>query len=147
MHGRWNRDDRSGYKVVIVPFRGERPAGKPIDFLTGFLAGGKTHGRPVGVLFDPARGALLVADDVSNTVWRITATVPVGRSSEAPIRAAQKEGQVGEFPIISPRRTDRSGAHSSLKAMLPLPKSITMVDPNRKRPNSSPWRNWIVWSA
>ncbi|MXO76026.1 sorbosone dehydrogenase family protein [Altererythrobacter aerius] len=72
MHGSWNRKDLSGYKVVFVPFRGGRPAGKPVDFLTGFLADGKARGRPVGVLFDEARGALLVADDLSNTVWRIT---------------------------------------------------------------------------
>ena len=75
-HGSWNRDDRSGYKVVFVPFSGGRPAGKPIDFLTGFLADGKARGRPVGVLFDAPRGRLLVADDVSNTVWSITRSTP-----------------------------------------------------------------------
>ncbi len=71
-HGSWNRGDRSGYKVVFVPFQNGRPAGKPVDFVTGFLADGKARGRPVGVLYDAPRGALLVADDVSNTVWRIT---------------------------------------------------------------------------
>ncbi|GGD55335.1 sorbosone dehydrogenase family protein [Erythrobacter arachoides] len=71
-HGSWNRDDRSGYKVVFVPFSGGRPSGDPIDFLTGFLADGEARGRPVGVLFDAPRGRLLVADDVSNTVWSIT---------------------------------------------------------------------------
>lgn len=74
MHGSWNRSDRSGYKVVFVPFQGGQPAGQPIDFLTGFLVDGKTRGRPVGVLFDARKGALLVADDVSNTVWRITSS-------------------------------------------------------------------------
>ena len=70
-HGSWNRRPHSGYKVVFVPFAGGRPSGQPIDFLTGFLsADGKAYGRPVGVAID-ARGAVLVADDVGNTVWRV----------------------------------------------------------------------------
>lgn len=85
-HGSWNRDDPSGYKVVFVPFSGGRPTGKPVDFLTGFLADAKARGRPVGVLFDAPRGALLVADDVSNTVWRIT---PNRRQAPAPAASAQ----------------------------------------------------------
>ncbi|OHE83075.1 MAG: sorbosone dehydrogenase [Lysobacterales bacterium RIFOXYD1_FULL_69_11] len=71
-HGSWNRRDPVGYKVVFVPFRNGRPAGDPIDFVTGFLGDdGKTRGRPVGVTVDP-RGALIVADDLSNTIWRAT---------------------------------------------------------------------------
>ena len=70
MHGSWNRKTPVGYKVVFVPFRGGRPAGQPIDVVTGFQADGKTFGRPVGVTVDP-RGALIVADDLSNTIWRI----------------------------------------------------------------------------
>jgi glucose/arabinose dehydrogenase len=70
MHGSWNRKTFSGYKVVFVRFAGGKPTGEPIDFVTGFLAGDKARGRPVGVALDP-RGALLVADDLSNTVWRI----------------------------------------------------------------------------
>ncbi len=70
--GSWNRREPSGYKVVFVPFRAGRPAGAPIDFVTGFMgADGKTRGRPVGVTVDP-RGALIVADDLSNTIWRVT---------------------------------------------------------------------------
>ncbi len=73
-HGSWNREVPVGYKVVFVPFRGGRPAGAPVDFITGFRdADGKTRGRPVGVTVDP-RGALIVADDLSNTVWRVTPT-------------------------------------------------------------------------
>ncbi|WP_375290784.1 PQQ-dependent sugar dehydrogenase [Qipengyuania sp.] len=71
MHGSWNRTDPSGYKVVFVPFSGGRPSGKPIDLVTGFLKDGNARGRPVGVTYDPTRGVLFVADDVSNTVWRI----------------------------------------------------------------------------
>lgn len=71
-HGSWNRNPRSGYKIVFVPFTDGRPAGEPIDVLTGFVdANGKALGRPVGVAMDRA-GALLVADDVGNTVWRVT---------------------------------------------------------------------------
>jgi len=71
-HGSWNRNPRSGYRVVFVPFRGGRPAGQPIDVLTGFLNGsGEAQGRPVGVAMDQ-KGALLVADDVGNTVWKVT---------------------------------------------------------------------------
>jgi glucose/arabinose dehydrogenase len=71
-HGSWNRKPRSGYKVIFVPFRGGRPAGQPIDVLTGFLSEDKALGRPVGVAI--ARdGALLVADDVGNTIWRVGA--------------------------------------------------------------------------
>ncbi|MBH2009921.1 MAG: sorbosone dehydrogenase family protein [Xanthomonadaceae bacterium] len=73
-HGSWNRKPRSGYKVVFVPFAKGRPAGLPIDVLTGFVnAEGKAHGRPVGVAMDK-RGALLVADDVGNVVWRVAGT-------------------------------------------------------------------------
>jgi len=73
-HGSWNRKIPVGYKVVFVPFREGRPTGDPIDFVTGFLgADGKTRGRPVGVAVDP-RGALIVADDLSNTIWRVTPT-------------------------------------------------------------------------
>jgi len=71
-HGSWNRTPPVGYKVIFVPFRDGKPAGEPVDFATGFLTeDGKTRGRPVGVTVDP-RGALIVADDMANTVWRIT---------------------------------------------------------------------------
>jgi len=70
-HGSWNRIPPSGYKVVFIPFGGAQPAGMPADVLTGFIAGGKAYGRPVGVQI--ARdGSLLVADDVGNTIWRVS---------------------------------------------------------------------------
>jgi len=73
-HGSWNRSPPVGYKVVFVPFRDGRPAGDPVDFVAGFRGDdGKTRGRPVGVSVDP-RGALIVADDLSNTIWRVTRT-------------------------------------------------------------------------
>jgi glucose/arabinose dehydrogenase len=71
-HGSWNRDPPVGFKVVFVPFNEGKPAGDPVDFVYGFLGSdGKARGRPVGVTVDP-KGALIVADDLSNTVWRIT---------------------------------------------------------------------------
>jgi len=71
-HGSWNRKEPVGYKVVFVPFSNGRPAGEPIDFLYGFRGeDGKTRGRPVGVTVDPS-GALIVADDLANTIWRVT---------------------------------------------------------------------------
>jgi glucose/arabinose dehydrogenase len=71
-HGSWNRKPQSGYKVIFVPFANGKPAGPPQDFLTGFLdADGNAQGRPVGVAVDKA-GALLLADDVGNVVWRVT---------------------------------------------------------------------------
>jgi glucose/arabinose dehydrogenase len=71
-HGSWNREPRSGYKVIFVPFRDGRPAGPPLDVLTGFVdAEGNARGRHVGVAVDK-RGALLVADDVGNVIWRVS---------------------------------------------------------------------------
>ena len=70
-HGSWNRDPRSGYKVIFVPFKDGQPSGPPEDILTGFLdADGNARGRPVGVAID-TKGALLVADDVGNMIWRV----------------------------------------------------------------------------
>ena len=72
-HGSWNRSTLSGYRVVFVPFANGRPAGPPRDILTGFLAPDErvSYGRPVGVAI--ARdGALLVADDVGNVIWRLS---------------------------------------------------------------------------
>jgi glucose/arabinose dehydrogenase len=71
-HGSWNRNPHSGYKVIYVPFANGQAQGATVDVLTGFLSeDGKAYGRPVGVALD-ARGALLVADDVGNVVWRVS---------------------------------------------------------------------------
>jgi glucose/arabinose dehydrogenase len=73
-HGSWNRKPLSGYKVIFVPFVDGKPSGQPVDVLTGFLSkDGNAYGRPVGVVLDKT-GALLVADDVGNTIWRVTAS-------------------------------------------------------------------------
>ena len=75
-HGSWNRNPPSGYQVIFVPFSKGRPSGAPLDVLTGFLSPeGEARGRPVGVAPD-RQGALLVADDVGNRIWRVTAADP-----------------------------------------------------------------------
>jgi glucose/arabinose dehydrogenase len=77
-HGSWNRKPHSGYKVLFVPFSAGKPSGKAIDVLTGFVNDdGHANGRPVGVALDK-HGGLLVADDVGNTVWRVTGTSSPG---------------------------------------------------------------------
>jgi glucose/arabinose dehydrogenase len=82
-HGSWNRSIYSGYKVIFVPFKDGRPSGLPVDVLTDFLkddGSGVAHGRPVGVAVD-SKGALLVADDTGNTVWRVTGDLRQSRSA------------------------------------------------------------------
>ena len=75
-HGSWNRNPFGGYKVIFVPFANGEPSGAPTDVLTGFLNNkGEAQGRPVGVLVNKS-GALLVADDVGNTIWKVNATQP-----------------------------------------------------------------------
>jgi glucose/arabinose dehydrogenase len=72
-HGSWDRTPLNGYKVVFVPFSGGKPSGPAQDVVTGFLnAENRTHGRPVGLAIDRT-GALLIADDVGNRVWRVSA--------------------------------------------------------------------------
>ena len=80
-HGSWNRKPPSGYKVIYVPFAGNKASGAPVDVLTGFLApDGSAFGRPVGVAVDK-RGALLVADDVGNRIWRVSSAAQVAAAA------------------------------------------------------------------
>jgi glucose/arabinose dehydrogenase len=81
-HGSWNRNVFSGYKVVYVPFENGRPAGKAQDVVTGFIDGDQARGRPVGAAID-GTGALLIADDSGNTIWRVAAAD--GSVTPAPI--------------------------------------------------------------
>ena len=80
-HGSWNRKPLNGYNVVYVPFAGGKPSGNPVEVLGGFLnASGEAQGRPVGVAIDK-RGALLVADDVGNVIWRVSAASNVAAAT------------------------------------------------------------------
>ncbi|WP_416408367.1 PQQ-dependent sugar dehydrogenase [Agrobacterium rosae] len=81
-HGSWNRNAFNGYRVTYVPFENGKPAGKTQDVVTGFIQGDKARGRPVGVGID-GTGALLVADDAGNTVWRVAAAD--GKVTPAPV--------------------------------------------------------------
>jgi glucose/arabinose dehydrogenase len=82
-HGSWDRTPLNGYKVVFVPFSGGKPFGPAEDVVTGFLdANNRTHGRPVGLAIDRS-GALLIADDVGNTVWRVSSDHPASASKPA----------------------------------------------------------------
>ncbi len=113
-HGSWNRNMFAGYKVVYVPFENGQPAGKAQDVVIGFIHGDEARGRPVGVAID-GTGALLIADDAGNTVWRVAGAD--GRITEAPVGsdgqridtaatpaspAAAEEGAPGETGTIQP---------------------------------------------
>jgi glucose/arabinose dehydrogenase len=99
LHGSWNRRPLSGYKVVFVPFANGKPAGRMEDVLTGFVdPDGNAYGRPVGVAIDKT-GAILVADDVGNAVWRV---VPTASRQAAELRSAAGGGS-------SPHRAAREG--------------------------------------
>ena len=94
-HGSWNRNPLSGYKVLFVPFSAGKPSGKAIDVLTGFLSDkGHAYGRPVGVALDK-QGALLVADDVGNTIWRVTGTAMTPTTTSAIVRPMGDEKSGG----------------------------------------------------
>ncbi|MGH8544043.1 MAG: PQQ-dependent sugar dehydrogenase [Gammaproteobacteria bacterium] len=85
-HGSWNRDPLSGYKVIFVPFSGDKPSGMPVDVLSGFVNNdGDALGRPVGVAIDK-RGSLLVADDVGNVIWRVSAATTGSAPASPPAR-------------------------------------------------------------
>ncbi len=96
-HGSWNREPRAGYDVVFVPFSDGRPSGLPLPVLTGFVdEQGQARGRPVGVAID-GRGGLLVADDVGNTVWRVTAvTAPASREDRGSARHEALDDRVSD---------------------------------------------------
>jgi len=90
-HGSWNREPRSGYKVIFVPFVGGKASGEPVDVLTGFLSDkGEAFGRPVGVVVGKD-GALLVADDVGDVVWRVTAVGAGDRFARSNQTATHRE--------------------------------------------------------
>ncbi len=92
-HGSWDRSPLNGYKVVYVPFKDGRPDGPPQDLVTGFLTqDGRAHGRPVGLALDRT-GALLIADDVGNTVWRVSSASASQRVSIASAKRTHPSGQ------------------------------------------------------
>src|SRR5690606_28388193 len=107
-HGSWNRADPVGYNVVFVPFSNGEPVGDPIEFVGGFRDGDGTRGRPVGVTVDP-RGALIVAEDLSNTVWRVSRIG--GAAVDAPPDARRIPGPPENQP--DPTQADPGGGRKS----------------------------------
>jgi glucose/arabinose dehydrogenase len=109
MHGSWNRRAFNGYKVVYIPFENGRPAGKAQDVVTGFLDGDRARGRPVGVAID-GTGALLIADDAGNTVWRVAAAdgsvTPEPIGSDRVAAAGAGGGTVGQTGASPPAGAD-----------------------------------------
>lgn len=98
-HGSWNRRPHSGYKVIFVPFVDASPQGLPVDVLDGFLSDdGEAYGRPVGVALDRG-GALLVADDVGNTIWRVSADV--APAATFPVGPPRRQAQAGHGQIAT----------------------------------------------
>ena len=98
-HGSWNRRPLSGYRVIFVPFKDGKPFGEPLDVLTGFVSDdGDAFGRPVGVALDK-HAALLVADDVGNTVWRVTAATRSGSANAEKALAEKLKWHAGGYRL------------------------------------------------
>ncbi len=98
-HGSWNRNAFNGYRVTYVPFENGKPAGKTQDVVTGFIQGDKARGRPVGVGID-GTGALLVADDAGNAVWRVAAAD--GTVTPAPVATDDVSASGPASPAAAP---------------------------------------------
>ena len=114
--GSWNRDQFNGYKVLYVPFENGRPTGEPRDVVTGFLnAEEEARGRPVGVGFD-GTGALLIADDAGNTVWRVAAEGATALA--APLGTDQ-------MPAGSPVAAEQSAAGEAVEGTAPATGATT----------------------
>lgn len=104
-HGSWNRDAFNGYKVIYIPFENGKPVGSPQDVVTGFIEGEQVRGRPVGLAMD-GTGALLIADDSGNTVWRVAAAdgsvtpqpIPSDRVSETTAQPAASSPSINGGP-------------------------------------------------
>ena len=129
-HGSWNRKPLSGYKVIFVPFSKGKPSGPAEDVLTEFVnAQGEAQGRPVGVAIDRT-GALLVADDVGNTVWRVQGTAP------RPARKApQPQSQSAPPPPVQPPVQQEPAASPPPE---PQPAEVTSQTETRSQPASEP---------
>lgn len=103
-HGSWNRDTFNGYKVIFIPFADGRPSGAAQDVVTGFLDGEEARGRPVGLGID-GTGALLIADDAGNTVWRVASSD--GSTTPQPIPSDRVSGEPSE-PATTSTEADRA---------------------------------------
>nr|CAD6409722.1 sorbosone dehydrogenase [Rhizobium sp. Q54] len=111
-HGSWNRNAFNGYKVIYVPFENGKPAGMAQDVVTGFLDGDNARGRPVGVGID-GTGALLVADDSGNTVWRVApadgSTIPQPIATDQPLAGAAGAATPAASGAAPPAQAGQTG--------------------------------------
>jgi len=115
-HGSWNRNAFNGYRVTYVPFENGKPAGKTQDVVTGFIQGDKARGRPVGVGID-GTGALLVADDAGNAVWRVAAAD--GTVTPAPVATDDVSASGPASPASAPASQPAAPAAPSAPAIQP----------------------------
>ena len=140
-HGSWNRKDPVGYKVVFVPFSQGRPSGQPVDFVTGFRDDdGTTRGRPVGVTVDP-RGALIVADDLANTIWRVAPTQAVSAPpAAAPVTPPATPPMTPPVTPADPATGAQPGAQTPPADPAPMapPASPAPTDPAPATPTPAP---------
>jgi glucose/arabinose dehydrogenase len=132
-HGSWNRKPRSGYNVVFVPFRDGRPAGLPVEVLGGFVSGeGEAYGRPAGVALD-LQGALLVADDVGNAVWRVEGKNAPARLAP-PVQATPGRALPPPFLRAPTSRAAAPGNVAGKKSKAARPALARDPDSPRRRP-------------
>ncbi|MER2534061.1 MAG: sorbosone dehydrogenase family protein [Rhizobiaceae bacterium] len=116
--GSWNRNAFNGYKIIYVPFQNGRPAGMPQDVVTGFLDGDKARGRPVGLAID-GTGALLIADDAGNTVWRVAAADGSVTPEPLPTDRVRTEGEVAPAGQAAPAGQPGDGTMPSQTDIAP----------------------------
>ncbi|ARS53364.1 PQQ-dependent sugar dehydrogenase [Kushneria konosiri] len=130
-HGSWNRADPVGYNVVFVPFENGRPAGDPVDFVSGFLTDdGRTRGRPVGVSVAPD-GSVIVADDLTNAVWRVT------RDDAGSTAPAATSGDSTTAPEVAPSTPDDNAAMPDDSAAMPDDSATTPEAPSMSSDDGS----------
>ncbi len=142
-HGSWNRNAFNGYKVVYVPFQNGKPSGMAQDVVTGFLDGDNARGRPVGVGID-GTGALLVADDSGNTVWRVApadgSTIPQPVATDQPLQGTAPAGTgTATTPSpAAPATTPPAGPGTTPPATPPAPGSGETSAPQTEVPATEP---------
>ncbi|WP_455274239.1 PQQ-dependent sugar dehydrogenase [Rhizobium herbae] len=133
-HGSWNRNAFNGYKVVFIPFENGRPSGKAQDVVTDFLKGGQARGRPVGTGID-GTGALLVADDAGNTVWRVAAAdgsvtpQPIGTDQMPATKPTDANASEGSRDDMTTARPSGQAIGEALRDQSPLNPSQTDIAP------------------
>jgi glucose/arabinose dehydrogenase len=142
MHGSWNRSFFNGYKVVYIPFENGAPAGKAQDVVTGFIDGDQARGRPVGVGID-GTGALLIADDAGNTVWRVApadgsvSPQPVGTDQVAASAPGAGQGTGERAGTTPPADTQSSTATTAPPPATGTPAASPEGQPAGQQPTGS----------